>query len=213
MPFGNGRIIDLQVHALRSVGVQDVVLVVGYEADQIRHHCGSMVDSVHFVENTEYASTNSIYSLYLARSYLDRETFLFNCDIVFPPVLLERMLAKGGANTIAVDSRVERQSGEMNVRILEDGTVVAIGKDLEPGTCQAQSVQLVKFDAVGARSVAAEVERLIGARRQDAFPTSAYGPLIERRGLSAVEGGDLPWAEIDSVGDYEVALKTVLPRL
>ena len=210
--FGERRLVDLQIAALQAAGVEDIVLVVGFETDQVRRHLRGLPD-IRFVENPDFGSTNSIYSLYLARAFLDRETFLFNCDIVFHPALLERMLAGDGPNAIAVDSRVRRVAGEMNICIRESGAVAAIGKNLDPSSCQAQSVQLARFDSAGARSVAAEVERLVAGRRKDVFPTSAYGPLIERGELFAVEGGDLPWAEIDSVDDYNAAVSSVLPRL
>ena len=210
--FGERSLVDMQVEALLAAGVDDIVLVVGYEADQVRRHCRPL-PAVRFVENPDFGSTNSIYSLWLARAFLDRETFLFNCDIVFHPALLERMLEGGRQNAIAVDSHAPRVAGEMNVRIRATGEVAAIGKDLDPSDCQAQSVQLARFDSAGARSVAAEVERLVAERRKDVFPTSAYGPLIERGELFAVEGGDLPWAEIDSVDDYNAAVTSVLPRL
>ena len=213
VPFGKGPIIDLQIAALRLVGVDDIVLVTGYESDQIRHHCHEMAKVVHFVDNVDFACTNSIYSLYLARHYLDRETFLFNCDIVFHSAILERMLASSFPNTIAVDSQIDRIAGEMNVKVFGDGTVSAIGKNLDPNDCQAQSVQLVKFDESGARSVSVEVERLVEKFRKDVFPTSAYSPIIRRSEFGAVECGDLPWAEIDSVSDYNFALKEVMPRL
>ncbi len=212
VPFGERRLVDLQIAALQAAGVEDIVLVVGFETDQVRRHLRGLPD-VRFVENPDFGSTNSIYSLYLARAFLDRETFLFNCDIVFHPALLERMLAGDRPNAIAVDSRMQRVPGEMNVRIRDGGEVTAIGKSLDPSSCQAQSVQLARFDSAGARSVAEEVERLVAGQRKDVFPTSAYGPLIERGELFAVEGGDLPWAEIDSVDDYNAAVSSVLPRL
>ena len=210
--FGERSLVDMQVEALLAAGVDDIVLVVGYEADQVRRHCRPL-PAVRFVENPDFGSTNSIYSLWLARAFLDRETFLFNCDIVFHPLLIERMLGGDRPNAIAVDSHAPRVAGEMNVRIRATGAVAAIGKDLDPSDCQAQSVQLARFDSAGARSVASEVERLVAGQRKDVFPTSAYGPLIERGELFAVEGGDLPWAEIDSVDDYNAAVATVLPRL
>jgi NDP-sugar pyrophosphorylase family protein len=74
-------------------------------------------------------------------------------------------------------------------------------------------VQLAKFDAAGARRVRDEVARLVGEQHKDVFPTSAYGPLIDARQLYAVEAGDLPWTEIDSLGDYDRAVQQVLPRL
>ncbi len=210
VPVGDKALADYQVRALRAVGVEDIVLVVGCEAGQIRRHYG---EAVRYIENPDYLTTNSIYSLYLARGELDGDIFLFNCDILFHPEMLHRMLAAEFPNLLAVDSHSERQAGEMNVAIDQEGRVRAIGKELDPGAAQSQSVQLVKFDGAGAALVRAEVERLVLMRKMDGFPTAAYGPLIESGLLRAVEGGDLPWTEVDSMEDYEHALKTVLPYL
>jgi len=72
---------------------------------------------------------------------------------------------------------------------------------------------LVKFDRQGALEVGQEVRRLVQQQHRDVFPTSAYGPLITRQELWAVEVGDLPWGEIDSLEDYERVSRQVLPRL
>ena len=210
VPAGKKLLLDHQLEALQGVGVGDIVLVVGYEADQIREHCGA---AVRYIENPDYLKTNSIYSLYLACGELDTDTFLFNCDILFHPVLLKRMLDSGRPNIVAVDSHIKRVANEMNVRFERDGCVAAISKELDPASAQAQSVQLVKFDAAGAQLVRREVERLIQLKKKDIFPTSSYGPLIEAGLLYAVEAGDLPWAEIDSMEDYNRAIGHVLPRL
>lgn len=210
VPVGAGTLIDYQLEALRQAGVGEIVLVVGYEAGQIRAHCGA---AVRYLENPDYLKTNSIYSLYLAAAELDSDTFLFNCDILFHPLILRRMIASGHPNAVAVDSQVKRLAGEMNVALDSQGRVLAISKQLDPSRSQAQSVQLVRFDREGARAVRREVERLVQQQHKDVFPTSAYGPLIQRGVLHAVEAGDLPWGEIDSLEDYERTLGEVLPRL
>ena len=210
VPMGDRRLIDFQIEALRAAGADDIVLVVGYEADQVRAHCG---DGVRYIENADFRTTNSIYSFYLAAAELDCDTFLFNCDILFDAALVRRMLEGGAPNVVAVDGGVQRVQGEMNVACEAGGRIRAINKRLSPEESQAQSVQLVKFDAAGARAVAAEVRRLIAEDQKDAFPTLAYGPLIEAGRLFAVEVGDLAWGEIDSVEDYDRAVADVLPRL
>jgi len=207
---GDKLLIDFQLEALRGVGVEDIVLVVGYEADQIRRYCGA---GVRYVENLDYLSTNSIYSLYLARRELDTDTLLFNCDILFHPDVLKRMLDSGHPNVVAVDSRVELVANEMNVAFDRERRVSTISKEVDPARARAQSIQLVKFDAAGACLVQGEVEKLVAQQRKDVFPTSAYGPLIQAGTLYAVEAGDLPWGEVDSMEDYSRVLEDVLPRL
>ena len=209
VPIGGRPLLDHQTAALRAAGVDEIVIVVGYEAQQVRDHCG---DGARYVDNDAWATTNSIYSLFRARDFLEGEVMLFNCDILFGPPLALR-LAAGPDSAIAVDSQAPRLAGEMNVRIDGGGRVIAIGKDLEPSTTQAVSVQLARFDAAGADLVRTDVERLVAADDHEAFPTSAYVSLIAAGGLRVVEAGDLRWAEIDSLTDFERARDEVVPHL
>ncbi len=203
-------LIDYQMEALHSVGVDDVVLVVGCKADQVRAHCGQRA---RYIDNTDYLQTNSIYSLYMAADELDDDTFLFNCDILFGPQVLKRMVDAPHANVVAADGGVERVEGEMNICCDGAGCITAISKSLDPQAAQAQSVQLVKFSAAGARAVRREVVRLVEENHRDAYPTLAYGPLIAERSLFAVEVGDLAWGEVDSLEDYQRAVERVVPRM
>lgn len=207
---GDRPLLDYQIGALRAAGVDDIVIVVGYRAEQVRGHCGA---ACHYVENPDFATTNSIYSLFLAAAYLDTDTFLFNCDILFDPEIVRRMLASEAPNAVAVDGRVRRVAGEMNVECGPGGVVRHISKELDPDRASAQSVQLVRFDTAGAGVVREEVERMVARQERQSFPTAAYGSLLASGRLYAVECGDLPWAEIDSVDDHRHAQTNVLPRL
>ncbi len=208
--LGGRPLLDYQLEALRLVGVEDVVLVVGCKSEQVRAHCGS---AVRYIENADFSTTNSIYSLYLAAAEFNTDTFLFNCDILFHKGVLERMLDPAQASVVAVDAQVERVPNEMNVCYGDDMRITAISKSLDPARARAQSVQLAKFDAAGAAQVSAEVVRLVEQDQKDVFPTSAYGPLIDARSLFAVDTSDLAWGEIDSLEDYERARTCVLPAL
>jgi choline kinase len=207
---GEKSLIQHQIDALRNCGVEDIVLVIGCQGPQVRAHLGS---SVRYIENDEFRTTNSIYSLYLAREELNTDIVLFNCDILFHNSVLQRLLDAPFANAVAVDSRAELMANEMNVTTDAAQRITRISKSLDPRDATAQSMQLAKFDAGGAASVRSEVELLIAGGHDNAFPTSAYGKLIAASSLHAVEAGDLPWTEIDSLDDYEKAMGKVLPLL
>ena len=201
MPVAGRTLIDRQLEALAGVGVRQVVVVTGYEAGQVRRHLGSRARCV---VNEAWRTTNSIESLHRALGYLEGDAFLFNCDILFDRAVLER-LGEVPGSAIAVDSRAAREEGEMNLRIDGSGRVGEIGKHLDPAAAHAVSVQLVRFDADGSAMIRSEVRRLVEAGEGAVYPTAAYGPLIRSGSLRAVETGDLPWFEIDSLEDHERA--------
>ena len=217
--LGGSSLLDYQVDAMRAVGVEEFVIVVGYEAEQVRAHCTEKLRPEHdrghlrFVDNPDYEQTNSLYSLFLAREELDEEVFLLNCDIVFHPEIARRMSAADRPNVVAVDSRAPRSLEEMCVRLVADNRIDAISKQLDPFTSHGLSVQVARFCKAGARTLASEVARLGRDGGKALFPTSAFGPLIEAGQLFAVDAADLPWAEIDSIQDYEQAVERALPRM
>ena len=207
VPVAGRALIDRQLQVLAGMGVRDVVVVAGFEAGQVRAH---LRGRARCVVNDDWERTNSMESLHRARRCLEGDTLLLNCDILFRREAVER-LGTGPGSCLAVDSRAPRQAGEMNVRIGPSGLVTGIGKHLDPARCQAVSAQLVRFDGAGSVLVRREVDRLVGAGGGGAFPPSAYGPLIRSGGLRAVETGDLPWFEIDSLEDYERAVGQLGP--
>jgi choline kinase len=202
--------LDYQLDALESVGIDDVVVVVGAMADQVRAHCG---ERVRYIENQEFSSTNSIYSLFLASEELCDEFFLVNCDILFDPSILKKMLKEPKGNVLAVDTKKLRVPNEMNVCFDSTGQISEISKDIDPNTAQAQSVQLIKFDMFGAQLLKEEVARIIQAKKTETFPTEAYGPIIKSSGIFKTDVSDCAWGEIDNIEDYNYAINCVIPAL
>ena len=101
----------------------------------------------------------------------------------------------------------------MNVRLDEHQRVEAISKQLDPATTQAVSAQIVLLRNGDGQQVAQQVRSLVEAKTLDTFPTAAYGPLVEDRRLKAVDMAAVPWAEIDSVQEYDEAREQCAPQL
>lgn len=215
--FGTGTILDHQIEAMLAIGVESFTIVVGFEADQVKSHCNDKLGreaSLCFVENTDYDKTNSLYSLFLANEELNDDLFLLNCDIVFHADLARRLVEADRPNVVAVDLKAPRPEGEMCVKLSGESQIEAISKQLDPASSHGLSAQVVRFCHSGAQALAAEVVRLASEDRQNTlFPTSAYGLLIEAGQLFATDVSDLPWAEIDSIEDYEQAVEHALPRM
>ena len=54
---GDKTLIERQVEVLRAVGIDDIVAVVGCQADRVRRTCGARIT---YIENTRFAQTNSL---------------------------------------------------------------------------------------------------------------------------------------------------------
>src|SRR5262245_5977562 len=82
---GNVTLLQRQMFAFSEAGIDEIVLVLGFEAERIQRHCGS---NVSFVTNTRFGETSSLYSLWLAKEHLTDGFVVLNCDVLFHPELL-----------------------------------------------------------------------------------------------------------------------------
>ena len=125
-------IVDRALAALRSVGVDDVVVTVGHEGQRIRDHLGDGTRfgvHVHYAENTASADGNAR-SVLAAAALLNGEFMLVMGDHLVDERILAAMLEErvAGDVLLAVDRRPSRE-GATRV-IVEDGAVRDIDKEL-----------------------------------------------------------------------------------
>ncbi|MGZ5443160.1 MAG: aminotransferase class I/II-fold pyridoxal phosphate-dependent enzyme [Thermoanaerobaculia bacterium] len=98
---------------LQAVGVERVVLVTGHLGAELRATIGDRFEDMEivYVHSDVYGSTNNIYSLWLAREYLDRTILLIEGDVFFRQSVLDRLLAYPGENVAALSPNDEAMQG------------------------------------------------------------------------------------------------------
>ena len=119
----NGKtLIDRCLDAATVHSIERVIIVVGYEKEKLIKHLGSSYKGIDilYVENPDYATTNNIYSVFLAKDYLvDDDTLLIESDLLFDPEILNSILENPAENLALVDK----------YKAWMDGTVVKINDD------------------------------------------------------------------------------------
>lgn len=91
----NESLLERAVDAIKSAGIDKLIMVVGYEADRLIEFISSKHFSIEieYVYNYEYAATNNIYSLYLAKDYLKRDdTILLESDLIFDKNIIKNVV-------------------------------------------------------------------------------------------------------------------------
>lgn len=97
-------IIHRQIRALGDHGVHHAVIVVGHLQEKIMQSLGTRHAGIDitYVPSSRYRSTNNMYSLWLARKYLDRDVLLIEGDVVFDTEFLQPLMTATGDNTVGV---------------------------------------------------------------------------------------------------------------
>ncbi len=128
LEVGDRAIFEYQLEALAARGVDRVVVVVGWCAEVFEPYR----DRAELVLNPDFASTNSLYSYWLCRQWIDRETLLLNGDVLFSAELLGELLESAHPDALLIDPRARLDEEAMKVRV-EDGRVRAMNKEMPAG--------------------------------------------------------------------------------
>jgi choline kinase len=209
---GAQTLLERQLTALRDCGVDAITVVAGYRAGAVARACGV---SVGIVANSRFASTNSLYSFWLARDLLRDGFVVLNADVLFHRQLLSDLLTARYEDALLIGACPEGTllgDEEMKVR-LRSNRVVDIGKGLDPLEADGENVGIAKFGRAGAALLIEEADRLIVGGGLGEWLPAAFATFSRRRPLHAIESRGFPWIEIDSPDDYWRACSDVLPAI
>ncbi|MEK9137849.1 MAG: phosphocholine cytidylyltransferase family protein, partial [Bacteroidota bacterium] len=208
LPIGDRPLIEHQLEALADAGIGPVLVVLGYEGDEVRNAVGYRAE---YIENPRYEETNSLYSLWLARQWVTGAFVLINSDILFHPDVLDRLLTKGG-NALAFDA--SSTSGQEQTKVfVREGRVWDLGKDLSPDLVRGESLGMLVFDSEGSAALFGRVDAMIKNGGEKSWVMEAVRSMCSAVHIRAVNVTGLPWVEMDFPFDVDRARKNVWPEI
>jgi choline kinase len=209
LEVGGQTILDQQVTALHQCGIMDVLVVVGYRGDLIMRHLGHRARYLH---NPRYETTNSLYSLWLARAELAGGALILNSDVLALPALFDRLLRAPAPDAILVELGEGFEPEDMKVT-LNGMQVLDFGKTLPPDRAQAHNVGVGKFSETGASRLAEYLDQLVAMGHENDWVPAAFREFASHWPLTAVPTEGLPWIEIDYADDLTRARLEVEPAI
>jgi len=211
VPIGASTLIERQLQTLRTCGITTIAVVAGFRGDDLQRVCGPRIE---IVVNPAYDSTNSLYSLWLARHLLNDGFVVLNADVLFHDQLLRDLLTSRDEDALLMAALRGETFGdeEMKVRV-RAGCVAAISKSIRPARADGENVGIAKFGVDGARVLAEEMGKALDGGARRAWLPRAFAAFSRRRPLHVVETRGYPWTEIDSPEDYWRACTEVLPAI
>ena len=214
--LSDSTILDHQIESLFSAGVMNIGIVVGYEKDQIVQHVLTRYRDrrrrFSFIENPMFATTNNIYSFWLARTWLNGESFIcLNADVVFDPRILLPAVPSVAPITMVVDSAWRDETMKV---VIAGNRVIRMSKQISQSEFSGTYIGISSFTSSVQQRLFGKIHDVIGSGGQNEFFNVAVQQLADegvRVGCASTAG--LPWAEIDDPGDLAFARLYVFPRL
>ena len=121
------RLIDRYISILSGYGLEKLIIVTGYQGQNLKDYIGHRYDDVlkiEYIDNPIYDKTNNIYSLALAKDELCKDdTILMESDLIFDKKILDMLVSSPEPDLALVDKYENWMDGTM-VRIDEDRNIV-----------------------------------------------------------------------------------------
>ena len=137
-------ILSRQLRMLEKTGINRVIMTTGpYHLIQKEYidRLALKLD-ITLVNNYHYATTNYIYSIYLARDYLEDDILLLHGDMVFEEKVLQ-LLLNSTVSSMAVSTLFPLPEKDFKA-VIRDGKVEAVGIEFFESAVAAQPMYLLK---------------------------------------------------------------------
>lgn len=138
--LSNGEAIyERQIRLLHECGINDFIVTVGPFKEQLMEasRAPHLADcNFTFVENPIYDKTNYIYSMYLARDYIDDDVITLHGDLVFNKRLLQDVLASDMKDVATANAALPQPEKDFKARI-KDGKIQEVSVKIFDDDCIA----------------------------------------------------------------------------
>ena len=192
---------------LRKNNFKRLVIVVGYFDHEIRNflNANSGGITVEYVVNVDFATTNNIYSLWLAQEKIKEPFLLIESDLVFDAPLLEKMLEP---DTVAVSQILPWMNG---TTITTDNFVsdrvasINLGTNSNPNGNTFKTVNIYGFSLESWKRICQRLDMWIAAGKVNDYYEAVLSEMVSNGSLDfeCVYFDRDRWYEIDTAVDLE----------
>ena len=207
---GDSTILDVALANLRSVGVDDVVIVTGFAAQRVEERVPALARRhrirLELVHNERAEEWNNAYSLWLARETFSDGALLVNGDTVHPASVEETLLEARGPDVLLAVNR-EHPLGEeaMKVVLADDGGLARISKEADAAAAAGEYMGVALIEPAAAGPLADALEAT-WRRDPSLYYEDGFQELADRGGdVRAAPIGAVEWVEVDDHADLELA--------
>lgn len=200
--------IPLIRHTVKMLNEKNIKCVVctGYEREKVQTALEGL--DVRFAVNPFYDVTNSIASLWLAKTYLSDDLIIMNADVYISNDILELILKDKNDVVMAIDkSRTE--TGDYFFGTDINGVIEKYGKDLPIDERTCEYVGLCKIEKSFCQTFTDRMDELILQYKHDMWWENILYSFTGERDIHTIDVGGLFWSEIDYFDDYERILNHI----
>lgn len=215
VPVNGIRLIDRMLIQLSALQLNRVVIVVGYQGENLIRHIGDRYDDrlkIEYIHNPIYDKTNNIYSLGLAKAQMQEDdTLLLESDLIFDSAMLNLIISHPYPNLALVAKYETWMDGTM-VRLSDDNDIVSFIPKKAFKYAEAahyyKTCNIYKFSReFSCNQYVPFLEAYSKAMGNNEYYEQVLRVLtaLDRSDLKALPITNEKWYEIDDVQDLDIA--------
>ena len=210
-------ILDRQIEALKSCGINDIVIIKGYKQETIE------IPNAKYYLNPDFENNGIVSSLFFAEKEMNSDFVFLYSDIIFDRKILARLLKNDADLCLVVDldwkerykKRGVQPTGEVELVEVKDDKITKIGKKIGTKNIHGEFIGLAMFSKKGAEILKKCYRKALTKYKnkrfhesssfKKAYFTDMMQEIIENGfNIKSIDTyGD--WIEIDTFDDYKRA--------
>lgn len=207
----NGEtIFHRQLRILSEEGIRDFIVTTGPFEDQLKAEAADFPElNIVFVNNRIYDKTNYIYSMYLARDYINDDMLFFHGDLVFNRKLIHDVLNCSDKNTGTVNFNKALPEKDFKARV-RDGKLFEVSIKIFDEDCFAFQ-PFYKLDKETAAAWVAKVVEFINKGEDKCYAENALNEIFADLDVRMFSYDGYYIDEIDNLDDHARVTADILP--
>jgi choline kinase len=217
LKIGDRSLLQRSLDALTANGIEDFCIVTGYLHEQIEDFVKTHYPTlkVTFIHNADYATTNNIYSLWLARPFAEgADMLLLDSDLLYDGKIVRRVLDSRDNNVLTL-IRHELGMEEIKVIVDQKGDIRELNKTCNPKEAIGESLGIERMGREYTTALYRELDKMMNEEKLvNSFYELAFERLIPQgHTFKVLDVSDLFSCELDTVEDFENAKSTIPAEL
>jgi Predicted sugar nucleotidyltransferases len=207
LKVGVKRILEMTIENLLATNNSEIIIVTGYLENKIREFLRERFPhlKITYIYNEFFASTNNIYSLWLAKdAVLGDDMMMMDSDIFFDERIITKIQNSGYKNCLAL-KRHDVHDEEIKVKTDTRGCIIEIGKEVNVSEAAGESIGIEIFGKEALTELYFILDRKVMTEKKvNQFYEAAFQELSDNN-LFIVDITEYFCMEIDTEEDLKTA--------
>lgn len=218
LKIGDRSLLERTIDALLENNIREIIIVTGYLHEMLESFVQTRYPhlAVKFIHNELYATTNNIYSLWIAIPDVlnEKEMILLDSDILFDPSMIKILQDNPHDNCLALDSH---KLGEEEIKVIvnEKNQITELSKTCAIEKAIGESIGIEKISHSYLHALREELDHMIVHEKLDnVFYELAFERLITQgHYFYPVDTSSYFSMELDTIEDFHDAINRIPKHL